>query len=114
MSPRRRFRAPESAATAASDVFSAGIILYELFTGEHPFDGEPTRLFGIATAAFLYQPSSLRPELTAAFDDWLQELCAFKAESRPSASVALVGSSCAVAARRASRRRGGFNDRKAR
>lgn len=83
------YREP-SAATAAADVFSAGVIIYELFTGEKPFAGEPSTVWD-RDGAFLYQPSSLRPELTAAFDDWLQGLCAFKAESRPSAAAALSG-----------------------
>jgi len=82
------YRAPESANTA-SDIFSAGIILYELFTGERPFDGEPTRLFD-ANAVFPALPSKLRPELNATFDAWLQSLCRFDDTARPTASAALA------------------------
>lgn len=81
------FRDP-GAATAAADLFSAGVIIYELFTGEKPFAGEPTTAWDRA-GAFLYQPSTLRPELNPAFDAWLQGLCAFDAQQRPSAVAAL-------------------------
>jgi len=83
------YRAPESA-SSASDVFSAGIILYELFTGERPFDGEPSRVFDV-NAVFPVNPSQQRPELSAGFDAWLQSLCAFEQSQRPSAAVALAG-----------------------
>lgn len=83
------YREP-AAATAASDVFSAGAILYELFTGEKPFAGDPTTVWDRA-GVFLHTPSTLRPELNAAFDAWLQALCRFEAELRPSAAAALAG-----------------------
>lgn len=82
------YRAPE-AANSASDMFSAGAILYELFTGERPFDGEPTRIFD-TNAVFPLSPSQLRPELNAAFDAWLQSLCQFDEGRRPAASAALT------------------------
>lgn len=90
----KAYVAPEAyrepgAAVAASDVFSAGVILYELFTGEKPFAGEPTTLWDRA-GEFLYQPSQLRPELNGEVDDWLQEMCAFDASKRPSAVTALA------------------------
>lgn len=82
------FREP-SAASSASDIFSAGVSLYELFTGERPFAGEPTTVWDRA-GEFLNKPSALRPELNDAFDAWLQSLCAFDEHHRPPASAALA------------------------
>lgn len=81
------FRDP-GAAVAASDIFSTGVILYELFTGEKPFAGEPTTVWD-REGEFLHRPSQLRPELNAEVDAWLQSMCAFDAARRPSAADAL-------------------------
>ena len=82
------YRAPESA-TSASDVFSAGVILYELFTGEQPFAGDPTQVWD-HNGLFPIPPSQYRPELNASFDAWLQSLCLFAETSRPTAAAALT------------------------
>lgn len=82
------FREP-GAASSASDIFSAGVIIYELFTGERPFAGEPTTVWD-REGEFLNKPSVLRPELNDAFDVWLQSLCAFDEHKRPPALNALA------------------------
>lgn len=82
------FREP-GAASSASDIFSAGVIIYELFTGERPFAGEPTTVWD-RVGEFLNKPSALRPELNDAFDVWLQSLCAFDEHMRPPAPSALA------------------------
>lgn len=82
------FREP-GAASIASDLFSAGVIIYELFTGERPFAGEPTTVWD-RVGEFLNKPSALRPELNDAFDVWLQSLCAFEEHKRPPAPNALA------------------------
>ncbi|PNB49081.1 protein kinase [Pseudomonas sp. GW456-12-10-14-LB2] len=82
------FREP-GAASSASDIFSAGVIIYELFTGERPFAGEPTTVWD-RVGEFLNKPSTLRPELNDAFDVWLQSLCAFDEHKRPPAPNALA------------------------
>ncbi len=89
----KAYVAPEAyqdpaAATSASDIFSAGLVLYELFTGERPFAGDPSTVWDQA-ALFPVLPSSLRPELNEAFDAWLQSLCAFEPDARPSGHFAL-------------------------
>ncbi len=83
------FREPGDA-TPASDVFSAGVIIYELFTSEKPFAGQPTTVWDRA-GEFLHKPSALRPELNPTFDAWLQTLCAFDEHQRPPALAALAG-----------------------
>ena len=81
------YREP-SAAVAASDIFSAGLILYELFTGEKPFNGSPQTAWD-AGGVFPTAPSALESGLTIAVDVWLQSLCAFAADKRPTAENAL-------------------------
>jgi len=86
-----RYQAPEAFrepanASAASDVFSAGLVLYELFTGEAPFIS-PTELFD-QCGVFATKPSDARGELPKDFDSWLQRLCTFDPDERPSASDA--------------------------
>jgi serine/threonine protein kinase len=88
-----KYMAPEihgepAAATPASDLFSVGLVLYELFTGERPFK-TPTELFE-QKAVFALKPSSARPELPNGFDAWLQKLCTFEPGDRPSAASALT------------------------
>jgi serine/threonine protein kinase len=73
-------------ATGASDIFSAGAVLYELFTGERPFSGQTEILD--KSAVFAAKPSKLATDLPKGFDDWLQRLCAFNADDRPSAEEA--------------------------
>ncbi len=94
------FREPQKA-SAASDVFSAGLVLYELFTGDKPF-ASPTEVFDQG-GVFSVKPSEHRPELAtprggdgnasesgqaSAFDNWLQRLCAFDPDRRPTAGKA--------------------------
>jgi serine/threonine protein kinase len=88
-----KYMAPEihgepGAATPASDIFSVGLVLYELFTGERPFK-TPTELFE-QKAVFAVKPSVARPELPKGFDAWLQELCTFEPGERPTPAGALT------------------------
>ena len=85
------YQAPEaykepSQATAASDVFSAGLVLYELFTDEPPF-ASTKALFELG-AVFPLTLSRARAEFPAELDPWLQSLCAFDADERPTAENA--------------------------
>ncbi len=85
------YTAPEvlahpKAASPASDVFSAGVVLYELFTGEKPFES-PTEAFE-QDGVFPTPPSEHRGELPEGIDVWLQSFCAVQAAERPSAAEA--------------------------
>lgn len=87
------YMAPElhgepAAATPASDLFSVGLVLYELFVGERPFK-TPTELFE-QKAVFAVRPSVARPELAKGFDAWLQKLCAFEPDERATPGWALA------------------------
>ena len=77
-----------SAASPASDIFTAGLILYELFTGEKPFGGA-TQVFDHG-GVFPTKPSKLRAELPEGFDEWLQRLCTFEPDKRPTTGWAIA------------------------
>lgn len=89
------YREPELA-SAASDVFSAGLVLYELFSGDRAF-GSPTELFD-QSGVFAVKPSAHRAELTPALDGWLQRLCTFDPAGRPTAQAAVDTLEAALAA----------------
>lgn len=76
-----------AAASPAADIFSAGLIFYELFTGKQPF-ADSTDL-NQRKAIFAVLPSEENHELPKGFDTWLQNLCALPIRDRPSAKTAL-------------------------
>jgi serine/threonine protein kinase len=88
------YQAPEcyrdpSEATVASDLFSAGLVFYELLIGESPWSSIDDMME--KDGVFPVKPSDLKPELPTALNGWLQALCAFDIEDRPnSAAVALA------------------------
>nr|WP_132145512.1 serine/threonine-protein kinase [Kribbella antiqua] len=85
-------RARGAQAGKASDVYSLGCVLYQLVTGEPPFQAEHP-------AAILYQhvdtapvlPSLDRPELGGTFENVLLQMLAKDAADRPSAAEIAVG-----------------------
>jgi len=75
------------AATSASDVFSLASVMYELFTGKHPFAGEtPLDVFEAIEGKTPSTPSSLRPELPLELDGLLLRMLERTPSSRPSAA----------------------------
>ena len=83
-------------ASPSSDVFGAGLVLHELFTGQRPFSS-PTELFDQG-AVFSTKPSAHRAEIAPALDEWLQQLCTFNPEQRPTAAAAIEALNAALAA----------------
>jgi serine/threonine protein kinase len=67
-------------ATPQSDLYSSGIIFYELLVGEKPFDS-PTHALDCG-AIFPVKPSEKRPEFPVALDNWLLKLCALEPGNR--------------------------------
>jgi serine/threonine protein kinase len=76
-----------SHATAKSDVFSAGILFFELLTGELPWR-DVTELHARG-GVFAVKATELRADLPAWVDAWLQSLCQLDPTVRPTAEAAL-------------------------
>ena len=83
-------------ASPASDVFGAGLVLYELFTGRRPF-GSPTEMFDQG-GVFPAKPSAHRAEIAPPLDAWLQRLCTFDPDQRLTANASLAALEEALAA----------------
>ena len=87
------YHAPEcyrdpTQASIASDLYSAGIIFYELLTKVKPFK-DNSQVFD-CDGIFPVKPSVHIDNLPEGMDVWLQKLCAFDPEERyPSAALAL-------------------------
>lgn len=86
------YQAPEcfkdpTRASIASDLYAAGLIFYELLTGELPFENVDQMMD--ADGKFLVKPSEHKPDLPKGIDEWLQKFCEFDPEERhASAAVA--------------------------
>ena len=78
-----------SQASVASDLYAAGLVFYEALVGEPAWTSVDDMME--KDGVFPVKPSEQKPELPPAFDEWLQGLCAFDVETRPSsAAVALA------------------------
>lgn len=79
------YQAPEcfkdpTQASIASDLYAIGLILYELLTGELPFESVDQMME--ADGKFPMKPSEHRPDLPKGIDEWLQKFCEFDPEDR--------------------------------
>jgi len=88
----KSYMAPElnnpKEASPASDLFSLGVVLYELFVGKLPFSSQ-SDLYQ-REAHFSLQPSAKVSVLPSGFDAWLQQLCTFDSKERPNVRDALT------------------------
>ncbi len=65
-----------------SDIFSAGVILYELLTGDKPFTGSVTTIMQKVLHQDPLEPSVLNPTLSAAWDAVVKRAIAKKPDAR--------------------------------
>ena len=76
-------------ATSASDVFSLGALLYELWAGQHPFAGEtPLDVFEAIECRPVAAPSSLRDYIPPEIDELILRMLDREPARRPSAEEA--------------------------
>lgn len=67
-----------------SDVYSAGLVLFEMLTGHRAFDGDlPVQVAYQHVYGTMAKPSEILPELTAAFDPLLARACSKEPQERP-------------------------------
>jgi serine/threonine-protein kinase len=77
-----RYAAPElktlgGTVTPAADIFSTGVLLFELMTGRCPFKDHTIKLNSV-----LPRPSQINPELSATIDGLFMQMCAFEPAGR--------------------------------
>ncbi|HOW51498.1 MAG TPA: protein kinase [bacterium] len=72
-------RSPEKA-SIASDIYSSGVVFYELLTGELPFESVDQMIE--AAGKFPVNPSEHKPDLPKGIDEWIQKFCEFDPEER--------------------------------
>ena len=69
-----------SKASITGDIYSAGVIIFEMLTGKLPFENNE-ELFDCG-GNFPHKPSSLNPIIPKGFDEWLQNMCEFESKKR--------------------------------
>ena len=86
-----RYMSPEQArgrpTDTATDIFSLGIVFYELATGHHPFMADsPIGVMNAILSQSPLRPSRLNPEVSPAFEDLILRMLEKEPQLRPAAS----------------------------
>jgi serine/threonine-protein kinase len=79
MSPEQFLGLP---ADARSDIFSVGVMLYQMLTGDRPFTGSPSTIMQKVLRQDPVEPSVLNPTLSAAWDRLIKRALAKKPDER--------------------------------
>jgi eukaryotic-like serine/threonine-protein kinase len=79
MSPEQFLGLP---ADARSDIFSAGVMLYQMLTGDRPFTGSPSTIMQKVLRQDPVEPSVLNPSLSASWDTLIKRALAKKPDDR--------------------------------
>jgi len=67
---------------ARSDIFSVGVVLYQMLTGDRPFSGSPSTIMQKVLRQDPVEPSVLNPTLSAAWDTLIKRVLAKKPDDR--------------------------------
>ncbi|MBK6586863.1 MAG: protein kinase [Acidobacteria bacterium] len=81
------YKAPEvlegKIATVASDIYSLGVVAYEMLTGQLPYEGSTAReLVRFQSAGLPVMPTDLRPDLPRSVNEVLDRALAFNGSDR--------------------------------
>ncbi|MFO0825620.1 MAG: serine/threonine-protein kinase [Gemmataceae bacterium] len=99
------YMSPEQASgetlDARTDVFSLGIVLYEMLTGQQPFTGKtPTATLVAVNTHHPLRPAELNPQVPADLDAFTMQLLAKNPAQRPASAAVVAEELAAIEAKR--------------